>query len=143
MYKIALALLFTLYAFGQQPNYYIYDGFAIKGYDVVSYFKNDPKIGSKDFVLVYDNAIFLFSNRENLNEFKANPKNFVPQYGGWCAYSIAIDNIKVPSNPKFYEIRDNKLYLFQKNWYSNKQKKWLKKNTQLLINKADSNWIKN
>ena len=65
----------------------------------------------------------------------------MPQYGGWCAYAIALKNKRVTINPKTYEIREGKLYLFYKTKLINTHKKWLAKNSNELIKKANANWV--
>ncbi len=44
--------------------------------------------------------------------FKANSKKYTSQYGGYCVYASEVKGRKVDINPKNFEIRDRKLYLF-------------------------------
>ena len=76
-----------------------------------------------------------------MNLFKNSPKKYIPEYGGWCAYAIALKNKKVTIDPVTYEIRDGNLYLFYKTKFINTHKKWLTKNPKKLIQKANVNWI--
>ena len=62
------------------------------------------------------------------------------QYGGYCAYAIAVDSKKVSINPKTFEIRDGKLYLFYNAWGTNTLKLWQKENVKGLQEKADKYW---
>ncbi len=41
-------------------------------------------------------------------------RNNVPQFGAWCAYAIAHNGKQYRINPKAFEIRDGRLYLFYK-----------------------------
>jgi len=60
----------------------------------------------------YDGANYKFSTKQHLVTFKTNPKKYIPQYGGYCAYAIAEKSKKVSINPETYDIIDGKLYLF-------------------------------
>jgi YHS domain-containing protein len=60
------------------------DGIAIKGYDPVAYFTmGKPVKGSDDFTHEWKGARWLFSSREHIDLFKANPDKYAPQYGGY------------------------------------------------------------
>jgi len=85
---------------------------------------------------------FKFVNEENLNSFKKNPEKFIPQYGGWCAYAVSLKNKSVSINPKTYEIRNTKLYLFYNKNFVNTHKKWLLNEPTHLIILGDKNWKK-
>lgn len=43
--------------------------------------------------------------------FAANPAAYLPQYGGYCAFGVAVGK-KLDANPRFADIVDGKLYLF-------------------------------
>ena len=77
--------------------------------------------------------------------FKGNPKKYIPQYGGYCAYAVAEKSDKVSINPKTFEIINDKLYLFYNAWGTNTLELWRKRNVKDLLEKADNNWelIKN
>ena len=111
-----------------------------KGYDVVAYFDNEPKEGLGAFTTTYNGIKFKFSSQGNQDTFIKNPEKYIPQYGGYCAYAIAENAKKVDINPKTFEVRDGKLYLFYNSWGNNTLKKWLKKDVKGLQEKADSNW---
>ena len=125
-----------------QKNYYTKKGVVAKGYDVVSYFNNDPKQGNKEIVIEYDGVQFYFSSQENLKTFEANPTKYVPQYGGFCAYAMGAKGSKVPINPETFELRDGKLYLFYNKGKTNTLDFWIKEGAEKLKQKADKNWKK-
>jgi YHS domain-containing protein len=95
-------------------------GFAVSGYDVVSYFDLEQSPvgapqpaavpGSKAYISDYNGATFAFSSAENKARFDADPAAFVPQYDGHCAYGVSKGG-KVPGNPNLWRIVDGKLYL--------------------------------
>jgi len=109
---------------------------AIKGYDTVSYFtKGSPTKGSDKFTAAYNGAIYQFSSADNRDMFKAEPSKFAPQYGGFCAMGVAL-NQKFDTDPTAWHIRGDKLYL---NLNKDVQKKWA---TDIpgYIETAQGNW---
>src|SRR5260370_1077148 len=69
-------------------------GLAIKGYDPVSYYTTGkPTPGLTQFWTTYKGATYRFVSAENRDRFIAAPEKFVPQYGGYCAYSISLNKI--------------------------------------------------
>ncbi|MDA9765017.1 YHS domain-containing protein [Opitutales bacterium] len=63
---------------------------AIKGYDPVSYY-TDAKAtkGQKAFEYEYRGAKWRFSSKQNLDQFKADPDAYAPQFGGYCAWAVS------------------------------------------------------
>ncbi|MGI9551202.1 MAG: YHS domain-containing (seleno)protein, partial [Aurantibacter sp.] len=62
---------------------------ANNGYDVVSYFTtNSAQRGSKEFSVDHSEATYYFVNEENLKAFTASPENYLPQFGGFCAFGM-------------------------------------------------------
>ncbi len=138
-----LTLLFigvSLAVSAQQFDYNEQKGFIAGGYDVVAYFSNKALKGSSKFEYHYKGANYRFSSQDHLNSFKANPDRYVPQYGGWCAYAMADKGEKVSVNPKTFEIRGGKLFLFYDAFFNNTLESWLAESPTYLIKKADANW---
>lgn len=144
MKKIVFALCFGIGLFtnAQSIDYNTKKGFAVEGYDVVSYFDNEAKKGDKKYITEHDGVKYKFSSQENLDAFKNEPQKYLPQYGGYCAYAVAVKGKKVSINPETYEIRDGKLYLFYNSWGTNTLKSWLNESPNNLLVKADDNWVK-
>lgn len=115
----ALSLVLATGAFAGE-QYVDGTGFAVSGYDVVSYFdlpqsdvgqaQAEPAKGLQAFTAEYNGAEFAFSTAENRDRFLAEPAAFAPQYDGHCAYGVAKGG-KVPGNPNLWRIVDGKLYL--------------------------------
>jgi YHS domain-containing protein len=124
----------------QTIDYNLKKGYAANGYDVVSYFNNKAIEGNRNFTATYDNTKYKFSSENNLNTFKKDPKMYIPQYGGYCAYAVAIKSNKVSINPKTFKINEGKLYLFYNAWGTNTLELWQKQNESELQKKADANW---
>ena len=137
---ITLFILGTTSSFAQQIDYNLKKGYAAEGYDVVAYFSNEALEGNKEYATEYDGVKFKFASQENLETFKANPDKFVPQYGGYCAYAIAVKSKKFGVNPETFEIRDGKLYLFYNSGRNNTLESWIEKGAKGLQKKADKNW---
>lgn len=115
-------------------------GLAIQGYDPVAYFVSNKAIkGNKQFAAITEGATYYFSNAANRGAFNKNPKNYEPQYGGWCAYAMGATNEKVEIDPETFKIKDGKLYLFYHSWVNNTLNKWNKDEANL-HSKADANW---
>lgn len=114
-------------------------GLAVKGYDVVAYFDGPAQKGDKAHELSFEGVTYRFTSAANAKRFKANPQAYLPQYGGYCAYAIALNGKKVDIDPETFEIRDGKLYLFYNAWGNNTLKKWLE-NPGDLKAQADQNW---
>lgn len=126
----------------QTADYNTQKGYVAEGYDVVSYFSNIAKEGSKKYVATYHNVKYKFSSQQNLDTFNENPTKYIPQYGGYCAYAVAVKADKVSIDPETFEIRDGKLFLFYNSWGTNTLKSWTKESPDKLVLKADKNWKK-
>ncbi len=139
---LVLSLIITSSVFSQKTDYNTQKGYIASGYDVVSYFSNKAVKGSAKFIYTFEGASYKFSSKENLERFKSNAAKYVPQYGGYCAYALGTSGEKVTINPKTFEIRDGKLYLFYNSWGTNTLEMWQKEDPEKLQKKADSNWLK-
>ena len=111
---------------------------AVSGFDVVSYHtEQGPMRGSGWFVSEHAGETYLFANKKNKERFDNNPERYLPAYGGYCAYGVAIGK-KFYTDPGAWRIVDGKLYL---NLDADIQNKWLK-DIPGYIKKADANWPK-
>ena len=127
----------------QSIDYNTKRGYVAEGFDVVAYFlESKPVEGKKDFTIDYDNVKFKFSSQENLTLFNSNPEKYIPQFGGYCAYVLAVKSKKVSINPETFEVRDGKLYLFYNKGKTNTLQFWLNEGAEELQVKADKNWQK-
>ncbi len=110
---------------------------AASGYDVVSYFQGDgvPVKGKSTFKTEYMGADWLFSSKENLEAFEAEPEKYAPQYGGYCAYAVGVGQT-AKADPLQYHIADGKLYLNINKKY---RQIWLD-DIDNYITEGDKNW---
>ena len=138
MKKMILMLTITLISvvsYAQNAEIFSSKKGAINGYDVVAYFKESkPVKGDTQFNYQWKDANWYFSNKENLETFKADPDKYVPQYGGYCAYGTS-EGHKAPTEPDAWTIVDGKLYLN----YNKEIKVMWNKNQSELIKKVDKN----
>ncbi len=144
--NISVVLFFLcvpLLLMGQRQNINIQSDFAASGYDLVSYFGEKKAVKGKDkYFSKYQGVLYKFSSNENLAEFETNPENYLPQYGGWCAYAMGTEGKKVQVNPKTFEIREGKLYLFYNAYFTNTYESWIEEGALELAVKGDENWIR-
>jgi hypothetical protein len=141
MKSILIFLLISVTTLNAQSiDYNLKKGFVAEGYDVVAYFNNEAVVGDKKYTTTHDNVNYKFSSQKNLDLFLSSPKKFIPQYGGYCAYAVALKSKKIGIDPKTFEIRDGKLYLFYNSWGTNTLELWKKENVKGLQEKADLNW---
>jgi YHS domain-containing protein len=96
---------------------------AIQGYDPVAYFTVGKSVKGQDrFATDWKGAKWKFASQSNLDLFKSDPEKYAPQYGGYCAYGVAQDNL-VSIEPDNFTLREGKLYL---NYNAEVQALWLK-----------------
>jgi YHS domain-containing protein len=111
-------------------------GYVIRGYDPVAYFiKGQPIPGRSDLEVEYEGGKYLFSAVANRDEFEANPAKYVPQYGGFCAYGVAVGK-KFDIDPSSWRIVDGKLYF---NLNPVILEKW-SADVKEYIHKSEKNW---
>jgi len=108
----------------------------ISGYDPVAYFTDGkPMRGSGYQVSVFEGVTYAFASEEHKEMFEANPEKYVPAYGGYCAYGVAVGK-KFVTDPEVWRIVDGTLYL---NLDRGIQRTW-EKDVPGYIKKADVNW---
>jgi YHS domain-containing protein len=108
----------------------------VHGHDVVAYFTDGaPTPGTAEFAHVFGGATYRFASQANLDAFKADPAKYVPAYGGFCAYGVAVGK-KFDGDPRFWEVVDGRLYL---NLNRDIHAKWLE-DVPGNIAEAEANW---
>jgi len=103
---------------------------AVGGYDLVSYHQsNGPKIGNGHHLANHEGNIYAFVNAENKAQFEANPANYLPAFGGYCAYGASLGK-KFYGDPLTSTVVDGKLYL---NLDSKVKNIWVKKRSANIV----------
>lgn len=120
------------------------DGLALSGYDPVAYFEvggGKPTKGDAKHEFTYRGVKYRFATAANLDTFKADPRAYEPQYGGWCAYAMARGD-KVEIDTESFLVVDGKLYLFFNGLFADTRAKWQKEGHETLRPRADEHWPK-
>ncbi|MGH1374712.1 MAG: YHS domain-containing (seleno)protein [Alphaproteobacteria bacterium] len=108
----------------------------VQGYDLVSYHAGSkPLPGNGNHVSEYKGVNYLFASDANRKTFEKNPEQYLPAYGGWCAFGVSVGK-KFIGDPNVWEVVDGKLYLN----LDNKIKAMWAKDIPGNITKADANW---
>ena len=113
---------------------------ALEGYDPISYFGDRPVKGNPTITATHNGAIYQFSTPENKAQFEANPDQYLPQYGGFCAVAVAEGKL-VLVDPETYKVTDGKLYLFYNGEHGNTKPQWEADEATIHAN-ADAQWKK-
>jgi YHS domain-containing protein len=110
----------------------------LKGYDPVAYFRQGKAVrGNPSLISTYHGATYLFASKADKAEFDKNPAKFEPQYGGFCANSMAKGQRK-DIDPNVFYIYKGKLYVCS----TPAAAKEFSRNPDANIAKADKNWLK-
>lgn len=67
--------------------------------------------GDAALAVVHDGVTYYFASQITREQFQAEPQRYMPQYGGYCAYAVALGK-KFDGDPRFADIVDGRLYLF-------------------------------
>lgn len=117
-------------------------------YDPVSYFLSpQPEPAgaeaSRKFRFKHKSATYVFTSQEHLDLFKKTPEKYVPQFGGWCAYAVAVNKDKVDIDPTKFVIQDGRLLVFFDRFYAHTRSLWLndkKTSPAAFLRAADQYW---
>ncbi|MGF6861964.1 hypothetical protein ABIE69_002542 [Rhodobacteraceae bacterium MBR-64] len=112
------------------------DGMALGGYDPVAYFdQGRPMVGDVSHRLKWHGAIWQFASADHRQVFEMNPKAYAPEFGGYCAYTVA-QGRPFRGEPELWTITDGRLYL---NYDTRLQTLW-RQDMMRLITEARRNW---
>lgn len=85
---------------------------ALKGYDVVSYFKESrASKGSPGFWQDWDGLRYHFATERHKAAFIDDPDRYLPQFRSYCTAGISAGR-RVEADPTAWKIVDGKLYVF-------------------------------
>ncbi len=112
---------------------------ALAGYSPVSYIDLDlAQKGSRHLKSEYKGMSYYFTTEEQKATFDANPEKYLPQFGGWCAFGVALGK-HFRIDPNKYVVTDGKLYVFLYNIEVDAKQKWMQDPSGSL-KKAEKNW---
>lgn len=87
-------------------------GLGVHGVDTVTLSTlNAVAQGDAKHAVVHDGVAYYFASDITAERFKSDPARYLPQYGGFCAYAVALGK-KLDGDPRYADIVDGKLYLF-------------------------------
>lgn len=111
-------------------------GVALGGYDPVAYFDSGkPTRGLDKVSASYGGARYLFATAAHRKAFLANPRKYVPEFGGFCATGTAFGE-KVDVDPETGKVVNGKLYLNN----GPRALQVFNQDTPGIIGKAQVNW---
>ena len=84
----------------------------LRGNDPVAYFTAGRAVaGSSEIKTEHRGLTYRFASVESRRQFITSPERYVPQFGGFCAQSMAYA-VPVPADGNSFKIIDGRLYLF-------------------------------
>ena len=111
---------------------------AIKGYDPVAYFTMGEAVeGKSRFEYRWQDARWRFASEKHKEMFAANPLEYAPRFGGYCAEGMAVGRT-ASIDPLAWLIVDGELYLN----YSVEVRDNMALHPRETIEKADRFWHK-
>ncbi len=115
LFKFTFYLVITIFFFGTVTAYfmeivptslgihskiYTSSNVAMDNYDIVNYhLKKKANIGDERFNYKLGEDHWFFTSASNMNSFKAKPKKYIPQFGGYCTYTMG-SGFTYPPDPK-------------------------------------------
>jgi hypothetical protein len=118
------------------------EGVGLVGYDPVSYFPDGGSRPVKGHILIpaeYDGVTYRFISEEHRDLFQKNPTKYLPAYGGWCTWAMAVLAKRVDVDPEAYVVRNGRLYVFYRDPKLDTRAKFLE-DPEGMLAKAEANW---
>ena len=133
----------ALFAQDKMANNIDNSNIALQGYSPVSYLDlGIAQRGVKEFKSEYNKVVYYFTSKEQKAVFDKNPKRYLPQYGGFCAFGVYA-GAKFRPDPNKFIVKDGKYFLYLYNLELDAQQLWLvEKNHAKLVSAANNNWKK-
>ncbi|MEP6810498.1 MAG: YHS domain-containing (seleno)protein [Chthoniobacterales bacterium] len=112
MQSIAAFLLLTSSALaGNLVNISGASNAAVNGFDPVAFFTDSKPVNGSPFITAeHQGATYYFATEEHKKLFAAAPEKYAPQFGGFCAYGVALGKL-FPVDISTWQVRDGRLYL--------------------------------
>lgn len=117
-------------------------GLALEGYCPVSYFTAGRAVkGMPQYASTYNDVDYHFASADAKRTFDRSPEKYIPAFGGWCAYGMAVED-KFPIDPFNFKIVDGRLMVFLRNRNVDALAKWNEGDERTQVAKAESHWAK-
>ena len=112
--------------------------YVLQGYDPVAFHTEGKAKKANPYIAAeYEGYNFLFSSEENKALFIKNPEQYIPAFGGYCAFGISL-GVFFPVEIDTWEILGGKLVLN----YSGDIRDLFHENLEENMKKAEENWAK-
>ena len=87
-------------------------GVALRGDDAVALATGLKVVpGRAKFTVERDGVAYYFSSGKTMAKFKADPQRYMPKFGGFCAFGVAVGK-KLDASNRYADIVNGKLYVF-------------------------------
>ena len=87
---------------------------AIDGYSPVSYFtEGQAERGQPEHAVTHDGQTYFLTSETQVREFEADPERYIPAYGAYCPYSLALGR-REPIDPTNFKVVGDQLLLFHR-----------------------------
>ena len=107
----ALVLLSASVFAGELVNVSGASNAALSGFDPVAFFTEAKPVNGSPFISAeHQGATYFFASEEHKKLFTTAPAKYAPQFGGFCAFGVALDKL-FPVDISTWQVRDGKLYL--------------------------------
>ena len=117
-------------------------GVALEGYCPVAYFAVDKAVrGKPEFASTHNDVTYYFVSADARAAFDRDPEKYLPAFGGWCAFGMAVSD-KFPVDPTNFEIVNGRLMLFLRNRNLDARQLWNDGDESELLPKAEAHWSK-
>jgi YHS domain-containing protein len=84
----------------------------LAGHDPVAYFKvGSPVRGASEIQVTHEGRTYYFASEAHQRAFLLDPLAFEPMFGGFCSNGVPY-GFKVFADPREYELKDGRLYVF-------------------------------
>lgn len=105
--------------------FYLDRGVAMEGYDPVAMVEDrEAERGRRRYESRWRGMRFLFASEENRSKFAANPRAYVPRYGGWDAMAM-VHGEQIAPSPGNFHVSEQGLLLFYEGVWGNAKDDWL------------------
>lgn len=112
----------------------------INGHCPVAYLAiGEAAAGDPEFSSTHNGKLYHFVSAEAKQEFDNNPEQYVPAFGGLCAFGMSIEKELEP-DPANFKIIDGKLYLFLKTDDTDALELWNKEDEAKCLANANRYW---
>lgn len=143
LFALAFSISNLAFAQDKMANNIDNSNIALQAYSPVSYADlGIAQKGVKEFKSEHNKIVYYFTSAEQKAKFDKNPEQYLPQYGGYCAFGIYA-GAKFHPDPNKFIVKDGKYFLYLYNVELDAQQLWLAENNHSgLVKKADENWKK-